>query len=234
MYLQGNELPQDKEEALRWLESSAAQGNDYAQYLIDRMEETQDPSIMLAATKLLHHASHVFREQMPPANPQGIRIDSRRRKQLLQKRLAICDDLLAFTAERRITKENGSPYTREDFRELLNDNARATMLSLFDHFAEMCTSMKTMRLLVDRKPEEISEQLERLLVIENTGNTEVFIKEEEAIMKCNSDPNIQLMVQLIARKHLFCNKNLSFNQKQKLIDKIFGKGMRKVYLAASM
>ena len=53
-------------------------------------------------------------------------------------------------------------------------------------------------------------------------------------MKCNSDPNIQLMVQLIARKHLFCNKNLSFNQKQKLIDKIFGKGMRKVYLAASM
>ena len=146
----------------------------------------------------------------------------------------ICDDLLAFTAERRITKENGSPYTREDFRELLNDNARATMLSLFDHFAEMCTSMKTMRLLVDRKPEEISEQLERLLVIENTGNTEVFIKEAEAIMKGNSDPNIQLMVQLIARKHLFCNKNLSFNQKQKLIDKIFGKGMRKVYLAASM
>ena len=89
MYLQGNELPQDKEEALRWLEFSAAQGNVYAQYLIDRMEETQDASIMLAATKLLHHASHVFREQMPPANPQGIRIDSRRRKQLLQKRLAM-------------------------------------------------------------------------------------------------------------------------------------------------
>lgn len=89
MYLQGNELPQDKEEALRWLESSAAQGNVYAQYLIDRMEEQRDPSIMMAATRLLHHASHVFREQMLPANPQGIRIDSRRRKQLLQKRLAM-------------------------------------------------------------------------------------------------------------------------------------------------
>lgn len=146
----------------------------------------------------------------------------------------ICNDLLSFTSERGITKENGLSYTREDFRELLNDTARATMLSLFDHFAEMCTSVKTMRLLVDREPAEASERLERLLVIENTGNTEAFIKEAEIIMKGSSDPNIQLMVQLIARKHLFCNKNLSFSQKQKLIDKIFGKGKRKLYLPASI
>ena len=89
MYLQGSELPQDKEEALRWLESSAAQGNVYAQYLIDRIDEQRDPSIMLSATRLLHHASRVFREQAMTANPQGIRMDSRRRKQLLQKRLAM-------------------------------------------------------------------------------------------------------------------------------------------------
>ena len=89
LYLQGRELPQDKEEALRWLERSAAQGNVYAQYLIDRMDEQRDPSILLAATKLLHHASRIFREQAMSTNPQGIRMDSRRRKQLLQKRLAL-------------------------------------------------------------------------------------------------------------------------------------------------
>ncbi len=89
LYLQGRELPQDKEEALRWLESSAAQGNVYAQYLVDRMDEQRDPSILLAATKLLHHASRIFREQAMSTNPQGIRMDSRRRKQLLQKRLAL-------------------------------------------------------------------------------------------------------------------------------------------------
>ena len=89
LYLQGREVPQDKEEALRWLTLSAAQGNVYAQYLIDRIEEQRDPSMMLAATKLLHHASRIFREQVPPSNPQGIRMDSRRRKQLLQKRLAL-------------------------------------------------------------------------------------------------------------------------------------------------
>lgn len=89
LYLQGREVPQDREEALRWLESSAAQGNVYAQYLIDRMDEQREPSIMLAATKLLHHASRIFREQAATTNPQGIRMDSRRRKQLLQKRLAL-------------------------------------------------------------------------------------------------------------------------------------------------
>lgn len=89
LYLQGREVTQDTEEALHWLESSAAQGNVYAQYLIDRMDEQRDPSIMLAATKLLHHASRIFREQAMSTNPQGIRMDSRRRKQLLQKRLAL-------------------------------------------------------------------------------------------------------------------------------------------------
>ena len=89
LYLQGREVPLDREEALRWLERSAAQGNVYAQYLIDRMDEQLDPSILLAATKLLHHASRIFREQAATTNPQGIRMDSRRRKQLLQKRLAL-------------------------------------------------------------------------------------------------------------------------------------------------
>ena len=89
LYLQGREVPQDREEALHWLSLSAAQGNVYAQHLIDRIEEQRDPSIILAATKLLHHASRIFREQAPPSNPQGIRMDSRRRKQLLQKRLAL-------------------------------------------------------------------------------------------------------------------------------------------------
>ena len=89
LYLQGREIPQDKEKAMRWLESSAAQGNIYAQYLLFRMEEQSNPSIMLAATKLLHHASRIFRQQAAPANPKGISMDSRRRKQLLQKRLAM-------------------------------------------------------------------------------------------------------------------------------------------------
>lgn len=89
LYLQGREVPRDTEAALRWLECSAAQGNVYAQYLIDCADEYRDPSLLLSATKLLHHMSRIFQNNAPPANPQGIRMDSKRRRQLLEKRLAL-------------------------------------------------------------------------------------------------------------------------------------------------
>lgn len=90
LYLQGREIPRDREKALRWLEHSAAQGNNYAEYLLDRADEYRDPSIMLSATRLLHHMSRIFQDNsVPPSNPQGICMDSKRRRQLLEKRLAL-------------------------------------------------------------------------------------------------------------------------------------------------
>lgn len=45
---------------------------------------------MLAATKLLHHMSRIFQSNsVPPSNPAGIRIDSKRRRQLMEKRMAM-------------------------------------------------------------------------------------------------------------------------------------------------
>lgn len=73
-----------------WFTRSAAQGNAYAQFFLDRFDQFRDPSVMLAATKLLHHMSRIFRDNsMPPRNPAGIRIDSKRRKRLTEKRMAM-------------------------------------------------------------------------------------------------------------------------------------------------
>ena len=48
------------------------------------------PALASCTLRLLHHLSRVFRENaIAPANPQGIRIDSRRRKKLMEKRLAL-------------------------------------------------------------------------------------------------------------------------------------------------
>ena len=48
------------------------------------------PELASCALRLLHYLSRVFRENaIAPANPQGIRIDSRRRKKLMEKRLAL-------------------------------------------------------------------------------------------------------------------------------------------------
>ena len=92
LYLLGRDVEQDREQARDWFTRSAAQGNAYAQFFLDRFDQFRDPSVMLAATKLLHHMSRIFRDNSmppPPRNPAGIRIDSKRRKRLTEKRMAM-------------------------------------------------------------------------------------------------------------------------------------------------
>lgn len=52
-------------------------------------QERREAAVCLAVTRLLHHMSRIFRETPLPANPKGIRVDSKRRKALLAKRLAM-------------------------------------------------------------------------------------------------------------------------------------------------
>ena len=90
LYLLGRDVKQDREQAKEWLTRSAAQGNEYAQFFLDRFDQFRDPSVMLAATKLIHHMGRIFRDNSkPPHNPNGIRIDSKRRKRLTEKRMAM-------------------------------------------------------------------------------------------------------------------------------------------------
>ena len=50
LYLIGKEVPYDEERAIHWLTRSAEQGNQYAQYLLNHLEENRLPSAMLAVT----------------------------------------------------------------------------------------------------------------------------------------------------------------------------------------
>ena len=90
LYLLGRDIPPDREQAREWLIRAAAQGNEYAQFFLDRFDQFRDPSVMLAATKLLHHMSRIFQSNsVPPSNPAGLRIDSKRRRRLMEKRMAM-------------------------------------------------------------------------------------------------------------------------------------------------
>lgn len=90
LYLMGKDMPRDEEAARKWLTASASQGNRYAQFLLERIGQFRDPSVLLAATRLLHHLANTFRDNaQPPANPAGLRIDSKRRQKLMRKRLAM-------------------------------------------------------------------------------------------------------------------------------------------------
>lgn len=90
LYLMGRDIPKDEEAARKLLTASAEQGNRYAQFFLERIGHSRTPSVLLAATRLLHHLANTFRDNaQPPANPAGLRIDSKRRRKLMQKRLAM-------------------------------------------------------------------------------------------------------------------------------------------------
>ena len=90
LYLLGRDAEQDPEKTREWFAQAAAQGNEYAQFFLDRMDQSRDPSFLLTASKLLYHMGRIFRDHSaPPRNPAGIRIDSKRRRLLMEKRLAM-------------------------------------------------------------------------------------------------------------------------------------------------
>lgn len=142
----------------------------------------------------------------------------------------ISDDIFKYTEEKNKRKKNGQKYTREDILDMLHDFARAAMLSMFDHFAELATSPKSFELLINKDVQDISEQLERMLIIESTGNTDRLVKEAEGLLKAHQGTEYETMIKLIVRKHLITNKELTFSKKQQVIDKIFGEGYRKHFL----
>lgn len=88
LYLMGKDVPKDKDVAVRWLTLSAAQGNLYAKFFLDHIKDFKDPSVLLAATRLLHHMSRIFADNAPPLKQYGQRIDRKLLRKLREKKQA--------------------------------------------------------------------------------------------------------------------------------------------------
>ncbi|MDD3228780.1 MAG: MobP3 family relaxase [Oscillospiraceae bacterium] len=89
LYFFDGDVPRDKEKSLYWLTASAAQGNIYAQFLIDHINEYRSPSVLLAATRLMHRLESLFREDNRKANGVNVfHIDRKRRRKLQEKKQA--------------------------------------------------------------------------------------------------------------------------------------------------
>ena len=81
-------MPQNQESAVRWLTLSAAQGNEYAQYILDHMDER--PSILSCATRLLHHLSGIFQEQASRGPIRTVTLTDRKlRQRIREKKMAM-------------------------------------------------------------------------------------------------------------------------------------------------
>lgn len=88
-YLLGHDVKQDKETAAHWLTLSAAQGSIYAKFLLERMDSFRKPSILLAATRLMHHFSNMVSSEygLSEKNP-FMHVDCKLRKKLIAKKSA--------------------------------------------------------------------------------------------------------------------------------------------------
>ncbi|HZH87940.1 MAG TPA: metallophosphoesterase [Chitinophagaceae bacterium] len=145
----------------------------------------------------------------------------------------LCDELLAYAQKNKCEKKDGVPYSKDNILDLFVSYSNAMILSIYDHFSELCTSPKTIDLLSAKSYRETNKQLERLMIIENSGNTKVLMREAEGIIKTSKDKVYNHMVRLVVRKHLLCNPELPFNKRQQIVDKFFGKEARKTMLLPS-
>ena len=73
-----------------WFSQSADQGNEYAQFFLDRWDSMKPPSVMLSVTRLLHHMSEIFQDNsIPPQAPAGQQADRKLRFKIREKKIAM-------------------------------------------------------------------------------------------------------------------------------------------------
>lgn len=89
LYLMGKDVPKNKEIAIKWLTLSAEQGNEYAQFFLDIMDKFQNPSFYIVASRMLHHMSQIFENNIPlKSSGTGLKIDSKLMRKLKEKKMA--------------------------------------------------------------------------------------------------------------------------------------------------
>lgn len=90
LYLTGEDVARDQEQAYRWFWESASQGNEYSQFFLDHFNDNHSPNVLLSATKLLHHMGRIFQDNsIPPCPPGSHRTDRKLLQKIRQKKIAL-------------------------------------------------------------------------------------------------------------------------------------------------
>lgn len=88
LYLLGKDIPQDREKAYGYLMQSAEQGNIYATYFLEHFNDTPHPVLLLMATRLMHHLSHIVRDDVTGGRKSAnSSIDRKLARKIKQKKI---------------------------------------------------------------------------------------------------------------------------------------------------
>ena len=88
LYLTGQSVQPDQVQAIVWFGRSA-EGNQYAQFFLERHDDIRPPSVMLAVTRLLYHMSRIFEDHSLPHSSTGLQVDSKLRRKIQAKKIAM-------------------------------------------------------------------------------------------------------------------------------------------------
>ncbi|WP_312812910.1 MobP3 family relaxase [Sedimentibacter sp.] len=89
LYMLGKYVSEDKEMAKKYFTLSAQQGNEYAKLFLENMDRFHNPSVCLVASRMLHHMSKIFEDNIPfRSSGAGLKIDSKLIRKLREKKVA--------------------------------------------------------------------------------------------------------------------------------------------------
>lgn len=89
LYLMGKYVSEDKEMAKKYFNLSAEQGNEYAKFFLENMDRVHNPSVCLVASRMLHHMSKIFEDNIPfKSSGIGLKIDGKLMNKLREKKVA--------------------------------------------------------------------------------------------------------------------------------------------------
>lgn len=139
----------------------------------------------------------------------------------------ICSTIISLAEESGATTKYNKPYGKEDVLRMINSQSRLIILGLYDHFAELATSHKSLEKLLSKEANTVNQQIYTLMVIEHSNNTDAFIRKADSMLKSANNESIKYMVKLIARKHLLSNPTLSHKKQQQIVDKFLDASAKK-------
>ncbi len=88
LYLTGEGVMRDKEEAIKWLSLSAEQGNEYAENFLNSIDRFYSQSVTQIVSRMFHHMSKIFEDNTPLQAPKvGKKIDSKLLRKLREKKI---------------------------------------------------------------------------------------------------------------------------------------------------
>ena len=91
LYWEGEDIPQDMEQAIHWLTQAAKQGHTYAQILLERQDSPSLPPAILAVNSLLHSIGQIFQDNartMDSTRGQQF-TDRKLRRRIQEKKIAM-------------------------------------------------------------------------------------------------------------------------------------------------